>query len=86
MGEEPFTMPLIHGGESVTWTPTAADREQARQNHDQTLERLRQRGGVDWGELEAILRGMSWSQIRQVGARERCLAALAARASPPSGG
>lgn len=60
---EPFKMPVMSRGdgqEYFTWVPTAAHREQAKFNHGQTLERLRERGGVDWMELYWILKGLGW--------------------------
>lgn len=53
----PFNMPIIHTRQSVTWLPTERDKYMAWQNHGQTLERLAERGGVDWAELDAILSG-----------------------------
>jgi len=48
-----------------TWEPTKAHREQAERNHGQTLERLNSRGGLDWTELEGVLTGKSWGQLRR---------------------
>lgn len=54
-------MPVLDRGkssETFTWEPTEAHRQQARANHGQTLERLRERGGLSWTELYVMLRGM----------------------------
>ena len=49
-------MPIIHTRFGVTWTPTPEDRARAMANHGgQSLEKLRDRMGVDWCELHAIL-------------------------------
>lgn len=48
-------MPIIHTKFAVVWRPTDRDRKRAHANHDQTLERLAERGGLDWAELDAIV-------------------------------
>lgn len=50
-----FIMPIIGTKSSVEFEPTEDDRETAMQNHHQTLERLAERGGLDWTELDAVL-------------------------------
>lgn len=50
-------MPIIGTRFSVSWSPTDADRKSALDNHSQTLERLKERGGLDWTELDAVLCG-----------------------------
>lgn len=52
---ESFRMPIIHTRFAVTWRPTERDRKRAHENHEQALEGLAERGGVDWSELDAIL-------------------------------
>ncbi len=42
---------------SVPWVLVAPHEKQARLNHDQTLERLAQRGGLSPSELVAVVRG-----------------------------
>lgn len=59
-----FAMPIMEGRSRgphqkkpvFTWTPTPHQRAQAISNHSQSLERLRERGGVGWGELYCIFR------------------------------
>jgi len=51
-----FTMPILSTRYAVTWMPTPEDRATAQQNHGgQTLEELKDRCGVSWCELDAIL-------------------------------
>ena len=47
------------------WEPTAEHRNNADRNHGQTLERLNERGGVCWSELEGILAGIRWGKLRK---------------------
>lgn len=57
-----FSMPIMskeHPGPFV-WEPTTADIRQAYSNHGQTLERLKERGGLAWIELANILLGRRW--------------------------
>lgn len=52
MGE--FQMPILRRGRNlghVTFDATDPIRRQADRNHGQTLERLRERGGLCWTEL-----------------------------------
>jgi hypothetical protein len=76
---EPFTMPIMEGkpekGSRFTWIPASAHRQQALSNHGQTLERLRERGGLAWSELEGVLEGIRWGDLRkdQQAAKARCL-------------
>jgi hypothetical protein len=46
-------------------------RRQALANHDQTLERLAERGGLDPGEMVAVVEERPWSTITQEGAIAR---------------
>ena len=44
---------------TVPWSFVEPHREQAERNHDQTLERLNERGGLDPVELWAIVHKMN---------------------------
>lgn len=58
---------------TVHFEPTAADRRQAERNHGgQSLERLRERGGVSWCELAAILSNRPHRRMDQEAARREC--------------
>ncbi len=80
-----FAMPILRDptGARCTWKPTERDARRAQRNHGQTLARLRERGGVTWGELELILldRELTLADFNgdTPGTRERCLAELASR-------
>lgn len=63
----------IMGGPSVPWRMVAPYDEQARVNHDQTLERLAERGGLAPDELWCVVHGKRWRE------RPMSLDALAAR-------
>lgn len=66
MTSEPATFPILRVGrvpgfpDSVPWWFVAPHEAQALANHDQTLDRLAQRGGVDWVELEGIVTDQPW--------------------------
>lgn len=85
---ESFRMPIIHTRFAVIWRPTDRDRQRAHENHDQTLERLADRGGVDWSELDAILSDEDYSHARDEDAsRKRVHLILSGRSEtvyPPS--
>ena len=49
---------------SVPWSFVAPHEAQAKSNHDQTLVRLAQRGGLSPGELLAVVTGQCWSAIQ----------------------
>lgn len=53
----------IQGGPSIPWSVIAPCEAQAKRNHDQTLERLAERGGLDSGEACAVLLGLSWREL-----------------------
>ena len=54
----------IMGGPSVPWRMIEPYAAQAKANHDQTLERLAQRGGLDPCELYCIVHGTAWWKVR----------------------
>lgn len=62
-----FTMPIVGKmnrlGE-VTFDATKAIRNRAEQNHGQTLERLRSRGGLCWSELYCIVYNKGLFDVR----------------------
>jgi hypothetical protein len=72
-GPEPFVLTILKGGgETFTFFPTDADREQCKKNHGQTLERLNERGGLTWDELLAVLHHRDWVRVPTEKAKERC--------------
>lgn len=74
-----FTMPIIKTREDFTWVATRSDRHQAERNHRQSLERLKERGGVSWCELAAILENRPHRRMAQDVAQDACMAQLQAR-------
>jgi hypothetical protein len=56
----------IMGGPSVPWELVAPYEVQAKQNHDQTLERLAERGGLAPNELWCVVKGLPWRVVREV--------------------
>jgi len=48
---------------SVPWEFVAPHEAQARRNHDQTLRRLAERGGLSAKEMLAVVTGRNWLQI-----------------------
>lgn len=67
------------GPTSVPWSLVEAHESQARENHDQTLEMLARRGGLDPSELLAVLSNMRYREMERVypTREERDAAALA---------
>jgi len=51
------------GPESVPWDFMAPHERQARRNHDQSLTRLAERGGLDVTEALAVVEGRSWRML-----------------------
>lgn len=51
---------------SVPWEMVAPHEVQAKRNHDQTLKRLAQRGGLAPEELVAVLDGRGLSYVTEV--------------------
>jgi len=49
--------PIMGAGFSIPWAMIAPFEQQARSNHDQSLERLAERGGLDPVEAIAVLDG-----------------------------
>jgi hypothetical protein len=75
-GSELFTMPIQNHArcgkrdESLNgpfvWEPTEADRQHARANHYQSLERLAERGGMAWSEMAFILLGKRYDRQSRI--------------------
>ena len=68
-------MPISVGFETrlepLAWAIIEPHREQAMKNHGQTLERLRERGGLGPCEAVAILEDRRWRRMFQADAIER---------------
>ena len=47
----------------VPWDLVVPHEKQAIRNHDQTLEKLNERGGLDPRELYAVCHSMSWREV-----------------------
>lgn len=45
--------PILRSGETIAWSVIGPHEKQAWSNHDQTLNRLAERGGLSW--MEALL-------------------------------
>ena len=74
-----FVMPILgsRAGQKpalVSFYATDKIRRQAMANHYQTLERLRERGGLSWAELAAVLEERKWKALPADVAQERVLA------------
>jgi len=71
----------IMGGPSIPWAMIAPHARQAKQNHDQTLERLAERGGLSPREAVLVLEsrpGREWRQMSEAEGLARLTALLAA--------
>lgn len=51
----------------------AGYEKQAKANHGQTINRLKERGGLAWAELEAVLAGRSYHRMGLDDAHERVM-------------
>ena len=51
---------------SVPWESIAPHEAQAKQNHDQTLHRLAERGGLSAKEMLAVVTGRHWLQMHAI--------------------
>jgi hypothetical protein len=60
--------------DSVPWALVERHREQAKRNHDQTLERLADRGGLAPSELVAVLEDRPWHAMEPGTARDTLVA------------
>jgi hypothetical protein len=68
---------------SVPWLMLAPHEEQAIRNHDQSLERLAERGGLDPAEMVAILEDRQWGSIELPEAIDRLKAFVLAHEKDP---
>lgn len=50
---------------TVPWAFIEPHEKQALDNHDQTLEQLHNRGGLDVVELRAVLEGKPWREVNK---------------------
>lgn len=65
----------------VPWALLEAHRRQAMKNHGQTLERLKERGGLSPSEMLAILEDREWRAMDD-GLALSAIRALSARKEP----
>lgn len=59
------------GGGTVPWDFVAPHSQQAMTNHYQTLERLAERGGLSWSEIECVVCNKEWDGVAFTLPRER---------------
>lgn len=66
MSDRPFPIlqPCKSGLRSIPWAMLAPHEEQAKRNHDQTLQRLAERGGLGAIEAVAVLRDAHYRTVR----------------------
>lgn len=62
--------PVLDAGFSVPWRLVAPFEAQAERNHNQTLQRLAGRGGLDPVELWAVMHGMGWKDRSKLPSQE----------------
>lgn len=97
-GGEPRMFPVHRDGrhptspKSVPWAFLAPHEEQAKRNHDQSLQRLAERGGLGEAEMVAVVEGKRWWEVRHLSDAEvatrlnELLAAWRAQQPHPSTG
>lgn len=59
--------PVLGAGFSVPWEMVEPFDQQARENHDQSLQRLAERGGLDPRELWAVMHGRKYYEASRDG-------------------
>lgn len=79
-----FSMPIQNDDDAsldgpFVWSPTDEDRLWAKNNHSQTLERLKDRGGMSWCEMLAIVNHRPWHAADQAKAKAACEANVSRR-------
>ena len=58
--------PVLQPGKPQEYIPyniIAPHEAQAMRNHDQSLQRLAERGGLDWSEILAVLKDKTWKEM-----------------------
>jgi len=55
--------PILDANAFVPWAFVAPHEKWALNNHDQTLKRLAERGGLDWCELCAVIENRRWQAM-----------------------
>jgi hypothetical protein len=58
--------PVLGGGMTVPWSLLAPHEPQAQANHDQSLKRLAERGGLSWTEMLCVLEARGWRHGREL--------------------
>ena len=56
-------MQILGCPKTISWTLIAPHERQALRNHDQTLKRLAERGGLSACEAVAVLENRDWRQM-----------------------
>lgn len=57
-------MPILqHPDFRLPWSLIESHRQQALENHGQSLEKLADRGGLSFSEVAAIMENRKWSKI-----------------------
>lgn len=65
-----------HWPQFVPWRLVEPHRDRALKNHDQTLERLNERGGLDPLELYAVIQNLDWNQVKNLDANQCMLSIM----------
>lgn len=65
--------PIIGTSESIPYELIAPHEEQAIKNHGQTLQRLAERGGLDWIESLAVLEDREFKRMSMILAKVEVL-------------
>lgn len=65
-----------HPSLTVPFGAVKAHEKQAYANHHQSVERLKQRGGLSWCELAAVLRDREWRKMDLDMAHESAMRAV----------
>jgi len=69
----------------IPWSLLEPHREQAKKNHDQTLERLSERGGLGPDEMVAIIEDRRWRRMDEADALARLKDLCTPAAQPETG-
>lgn len=62
----PILKPILGHARTIPWEMIAPHDRQAKINHDQTLDRLAERGGLGYSEAIAILKDEKWKPLPEL--------------------
>lgn len=68
-----MNFPILGTTENIPWDAIAPHEKQAVKNHGQTLQRLAERGGLDYTEALAVLEDRDYTKVEHSVAKDMVL-------------